>query len=107
VQLKIEAVELDVGVSKLAFELWLWETSDGIAGTITYQTERYDAARIERFVGDYQALLAAVVESPDSSVLALLLTKPPAHDPAPQPQPPAPVAMFGFDLLEEPEVDPT
>ncbi|WP_437275954.1 amino acid adenylation domain-containing protein [Sorangium sp. So ce375] len=101
--LEIEAVELDVGASKLPFELWLWETPDSIAGTVTYQTERYEAARIERFVGDYQALLAAVVASPDTPVLALPLAGQGTRTSAPQPV--APVAMFRFDRIEDPEAD--
>jgi hypothetical protein len=60
------------------FDLTLELTTDGkqIEGTIEYSTDLYDAATVQRMVGQYRKLLDAMVEDPDQLVSAApLLTE--------------------------------
>jgi amino acid adenylation domain-containing protein len=55
----------------------LWETGDGLAGTVDYSTDLFDAATIERLAAHYTNLLVAVAGDPGRRILDLpMLSEP-------------------------------
>ncbi len=71
--LTLERLEADSGTARLDLFLLLWEEGGGLAGTIEYSTDLFDADRMARFAAHYQELLAALT-APD-------LDRPPATAP--------------------------
>ena len=57
--------------SRFDLTLALWEDGDRLAGSVEYNSELFDADRIERLIGHYETLLAAATERPDASISAL------------------------------------
>ncbi|BDI19716.1 hypothetical protein ANSO36C_55180 [Nostoc cf. commune SO-36] len=53
--------------------LTMAETEQGLAGTIEYSTDLFYASTIERMLGHFQVLLAAIVAEPEQSVSSLPL----------------------------------
>ncbi|MFJ9106243.1 amino acid adenylation domain-containing protein [Streptomyces sp. NPDC102405] len=66
----IDQVELepfdygDAAVCRHGIECAMLETDGRLKGRIVYSTQLYEAATVERLVGQFQALLAAVAEDP-------------------------------------------
>ncbi|MBD2199772.1 MULTISPECIES: non-ribosomal peptide synthetase [Calothrix] len=52
------------------------ETEQGLAGTIEYSTDLFNASTIERMLGHFQVLLAAIVAQPEQSLANLPLLTP-------------------------------
>ncbi|MBO4207176.1 non-ribosomal peptide synthetase [Micromonospora echinofusca] len=61
------------GTVKFDLTLTVEDRPDGLRGRITYRTDLYDAARIERLAGQYLTLLAAALDRPDTPVDTLPL----------------------------------
>ncbi|TYR65651.1 amino acid adenylation domain-containing protein, partial [Streptomyces parvus] len=59
------------GTAKFDLTLALFETPDGLAGELEYDTELYDPATVERFAAQYVALLRAVVAAPTTRLSEL------------------------------------
>lgn len=47
---------------------WLWESDDGIRGTLEYNSEIFDHTTLERFSEHYQTLLENAVNNPDAPI---------------------------------------
>ncbi|MEX2964819.1 condensation domain-containing protein, partial [Microbulbifer sp. TYP-18] len=58
-------------VSRFDLTLSLESTEAGIVGAMEYDRDLFDASTIERFLGHYQQLLAAVVEAPECRISRL------------------------------------
>ncbi len=57
-------------------EMHLWQTGKKLRGELTYATDLFDAATIERMVGHFVTLLEAIVADPDQRISELpLLTE--------------------------------
>ncbi|MFI6849133.1 condensation domain-containing protein [Kitasatospora sp. NPDC050467] len=60
-----EEVPVRVRSAKFGLMVTLESTTSGTIGNVEYRADRYDAARIARFVEHYLSLLAAVVRDPE------------------------------------------
>jgi natural product biosynthesis luciferase-like monooxygenase protein len=63
--------EVDNGTSKFDITLDFFEDGDGMAGSIEYNTDLFDAATIERMAGHYRTLVGSVLAEPDRPVGSL------------------------------------
>ena len=59
------------GTAKFDLTLGLGETPEGLVGAMEYNTDLFDAATIDRMLGQFQALLRAVVADPARRVSEL------------------------------------
>ncbi len=69
--LRMEAVEDEGGAAKYDLTLELAEGGDGLAGTISYREELFDAATVERMAEHFAALAAAVAADPGRPLAAI------------------------------------
>jgi amino acid adenylation domain-containing protein len=70
--LELEPVELATDVAKLDLTLAFWHRpGSSLSGWINYSTDLFDTPRIERLLGQYRALLEAVVERPGARLSEL------------------------------------
>ncbi|HEY0543784.1 MAG TPA: condensation domain-containing protein, partial [Pyrinomonadaceae bacterium] len=74
--LTLSGIESDNGTSRFDLNLNAWETEQSITGFLRYRSELFDAASIERFLGHFQNLLAAIVLNPDRRIDELKLLTP-------------------------------
>ena len=49
----------------------MWETEGGLAGSLNYNSDLYDSARIRRVLEDFQSLLDAIVADPEKRIQEL------------------------------------
>jgi amino acid adenylation domain-containing protein len=76
--LAVRRMPVDTGVSKfdMAVTLTADERTGGLNGWLEYNTDLFDAATIDRFVGHYLTLLEGIAANPDARLSALpLLTE--------------------------------
>ncbi|MEK7783920.1 MAG: amino acid adenylation domain-containing protein, partial [Chloroflexota bacterium] len=74
--LTLSPMEAESGVAKFDLTLSLNEGPDGLRGMFEYNTDLFDGATIERLLGHFKKLLAAIVENPNQPVATLpLLTQ--------------------------------
>ena len=66
-----EEVEFDRGIAKFDLTLTLVERGDHIAATMEYNTDLFDAATVERMLGQYQTLLQGIATNPEQRISAL------------------------------------
>jgi amino acid adenylation domain-containing protein len=66
--LKATSILADSGTAKFDLTLYINETNDSAKVTAEYNTDLFEAARIERLVGHYQRLLEEIVADPDKPV---------------------------------------
>ena len=66
-------VESKVLTTRFELELHLWETSEGLAGQVVYNPDRFNAERIVRMVKHYCQLLGEAVRNPDQRLSELPL----------------------------------
>jgi hypothetical protein len=69
--LTMRHIELDKGTSKFDLSLGLAEKAGGLRGVLSYSTDLFDRATIDRLVSRYQMLLAAVAAAPERRLSAL------------------------------------
>ncbi len=75
--LTLERLEFESGTTQFDLSLSMAETAQGLASELTYDTDLFDAATIERMAGHFLRLLAAIAEDPTQRVARLpLLTAP-------------------------------
>ncbi|MBV9790645.1 MAG: amino acid adenylation domain-containing protein [Chloroflexi bacterium] len=75
--LRLEPVELDPGIAKFDLTLTLTEIPAGLVGSFEYNTDLFERTTIERMVGHFQTLVAAIVAEPEQQIDRLpLLTEP-------------------------------
>ena len=65
--------EIDTGTAKYDLTLYLWEDGERLVGNFEYNTDVFDAARIERMVGHLRTLLEAMVADPDRPITQLAI----------------------------------
>jgi non-ribosomal peptide synthetase component F len=61
------------GTSKFDLYLAMIEDSEGLGGTLEYNTDLFDAASMSRMISYFEALLKEVAENPDGELDALSL----------------------------------
>ena len=66
-------VESKVLTTRFELELHLWETSEGLAGQVVYNPDRFNAERIVRMGKHYCQLLGEAVRNPDQRLSELPL----------------------------------
>jgi amino acid adenylation domain-containing protein len=71
--LTMRHIELDKDTAKFDLGLRLAKEAGGLRGGLSYSTDIFDRRTIERLVGQYRELLAAVVAEPDRRLSALPL----------------------------------
>ncbi|HPL30629.1 MAG TPA: amino acid adenylation domain-containing protein, partial [Anaerolineae bacterium] len=71
--LTMRRVESSSGTAKFDLTLFMEEAGDRLGGAVEYNADLFDAATIARFIGHFQALLAAAVADPDGRVARLPL----------------------------------
>ena len=62
--LRLSSVAVDSGASMFDLTLFMWERDQGLSGSVEYNTDLFDAERIERMVGHFQTLLEGIVAGP-------------------------------------------
>ena len=69
--------EVDGGTSKFDLKLSLWETTDGLAGSLEYKTDLFDADTIAKMVEQFEQILCQVTDQPTVKLdeLAAQLTR--------------------------------
>jgi hypothetical protein len=68
---EVEPVAVDIGFSRFDLALELELGSEALGGYFEYDRDLFDSASIEGFEENLRALLAQVVENPDTPILAL------------------------------------
>ncbi|NLG50016.1 MAG: amino acid adenylation domain-containing protein, partial [Chloroflexi bacterium] len=71
--LTLKAMSLESGTAKFDLTLVMAETDEGLAGSVEYNTDLFEAETIRRMVGHLQTLLEGIVAAPDCSVARLPL----------------------------------
>lgn len=74
--LRLNRVEMDLGICKYDLTLELYESANGLSGTFEYNTDLFDEATIERLAEHFAVLLQGITSQPDQPILQLpLLTE--------------------------------
>jgi Condensation domain len=71
--LTIAPVEVSTDTSKFDLTLAMSETGQGLSGSLEYNTDLFDGSTIDRLLGHFQNLIAAVVGNPDQPISELPL----------------------------------
>ena len=69
--IKVAYERIDNQTSDLDLTMHLVEGDTGLIGKLEYNTDLFDESRMNRMLGHFQTLLAAVVENPDCTISAL------------------------------------
>ncbi|OYQ63495.1 hypothetical protein B9G53_16730 [Pseudanabaena sp. SR411] len=69
--LKVEYERINNQTSDLDLTMHLVEGDTGLIGKLEYNTDLFDESRMNRMLGHFQTLLAAIVENPDCTISAL------------------------------------
>jgi amino acid adenylation domain-containing protein/thioester reductase-like protein len=70
-ELTLSPVLVENQTANFDLTLSMVETEQGISGWFEYNTDLFDAARINRMIGHFQTLLAGIVANPDSRLSEL------------------------------------
>ena len=88
--IELTPIEVDTETAKFDLGLNLWETGEGLAGSLIYNTELFDAETARHVAGHFERLLESVAEDPGRRVASLLLwneeERQPSSDVRPQAQ---------------------
>ncbi|WP_375770521.1 amino acid adenylation domain-containing protein [Archangium gephyra] len=71
--LSLEPMEVETGVAKFDLYLSLQPSADGLAGSLEYSTDLFDAGTARRMLGHFSRLLSSAVAHPDWPVSRLPL----------------------------------
>jgi amino acid adenylation domain-containing protein len=71
--LALESVNVEQRMAPFDLTLMMAEADEGLAASMTYNTDLFDAATIQRMLGHYRTLLEQVVADPDQRVSAMSL----------------------------------
>ncbi|HBE18544.1 MAG TPA: non-ribosomal peptide synthetase [Cyanobacteria bacterium UBA11149] len=78
--LTIENFQIDQSTANFDLTLAMWETPQGISGTLEYNTDLFEDATITRILGHFPTLLAGIVANPSQEISTLpLLTAAEKH----------------------------
>jgi amino acid adenylation domain-containing protein len=61
----------DSGISKFDLSLYLTETTEGLSGTIEFNTDLFDSDRIQRMAEHFRVLLESIAHDPDQRLSEL------------------------------------
>ncbi|WP_149403133.1 condensation domain-containing protein, partial [Dictyobacter arantiisoli] len=70
---QIQPLKIESAVSKFDLTLTVAETEQGLAGTLEYSTELFEAETIHRLLGHWKTVLEAVLQHPQTPICALPL----------------------------------
>ncbi|MDY7096043.1 MAG: amino acid adenylation domain-containing protein, partial [Acidobacteriota bacterium] len=74
--LQLSPLDFDESVAKFDLNLAMEEHESAFEGTLEYVTELFDRTTMERFLGHFENLLAAALDSPETPVRDLSLLSP-------------------------------
>ncbi|HWO43962.1 MAG TPA: condensation domain-containing protein, partial [Candidatus Eisenbacteria bacterium] len=69
--IELTPVQIDSAQAKLDLTLFMWESGAGLAGTLNYSTDLFDASTIERMLGDFQRVLERAASHPERAIADL------------------------------------
>ncbi|MCG8346827.1 MAG: amino acid adenylation domain-containing protein [Chloroflexales bacterium] len=72
----LESMPLEYTIAPFDLTLMMAESEDELAGTITYNTDLFDATTVERMAGHFAMLLEGIAADPQGSIAALPLLTP-------------------------------
>ncbi|MGH2507141.1 MAG: non-ribosomal peptide synthetase, partial [Ktedonobacteraceae bacterium] len=78
--LTISNLPMPVQVADFDLTLYMWETTEGLGGTLKYNTDLFDETTLARLTTHYQRVLEALVSCPDQSVADIPLLSPPERE---------------------------
>ena len=70
---KISRMPTQVSTSRFEIEIHLWEAANGLEGQLIYDTDRFEASRIDQMVTHYQRILEVASSEPDRRLSQLEL----------------------------------
>ena len=70
---RLVPLEAESGTSRFDITLLMTEMADGLAGSIQYNSDLFDAATIERLICHFETLLEGVVADPKQPIARLPL----------------------------------
>ena len=73
---EVRRMEVENGTSKFDLSLYAMETAEGLRCVLEYNTDLFDADRMERMAGHWEMLLEGIVAHPEQSVHELPLLTP-------------------------------
>jgi amino acid adenylation domain-containing protein len=71
--LRLVPFDISNDMTRFDLEFHLWEDGGGLAGTLIYNTDLFDAATVAQMLGHYRNLLEGVTADPDTRVAELSL----------------------------------
>ncbi|HEY2737543.1 MAG TPA: condensation domain-containing protein, partial [Thermoanaerobaculia bacterium] len=75
-RLRLAPWDIEEKTTKLDLDLTLVEVPQGLAGSLAYATDLFDASTIDRLLGQFRTLLAGAVADPGRSIAELPLLSP-------------------------------
>jgi len=71
--LTLKSLNFDSKVAQFDLTLHLFDQAEGLTGWFEYSTDLFDCATIQRLIGHFQTLLAAIVDHPQAPISTLPL----------------------------------
>ena len=71
--LQLSVLETERETAKFDITLVMWETAEGMEGTLEYNTDLYEEATMQRLLHHFQTLLEGIVTNPDAQIADLPL----------------------------------
>nr|QEO74045.1 condensation domain-containing protein [uncultured bacterium] len=69
----LQLLGTDSGTSQFDWVVNMWDTEDGLVARLTYNTDLFDAATVERLLQHFECVLDSIVANPDEHISALPL----------------------------------
>ncbi|WP_193197120.1 non-ribosomal peptide synthetase [Nostoc sp. MG11] len=70
--LKLKIIEdIDNGRAKFDLLLTMWESKQGLSGSLEYSTDLFNASAIAKFITDYEIILRAVIAQPQIKFITI------------------------------------
>jgi amino acid adenylation domain-containing protein len=64
-QVELAALDLDIRITRFDLAMLVWEEADHLVGVVEYSTDLFTPTTIQRLLGHWQDLCAALVAAPD------------------------------------------
>jgi amino acid adenylation domain-containing protein len=71
--LQLSVLETERETAKFDISLAMWETAEGLEGSLEYNTDLYEEATMHRLLRHFQTLLEGIVANPDARIADLAL----------------------------------
>jgi amino acid adenylation domain-containing protein len=71
--LQLSVMETERETAKFDISLAMWETAEGLEGSLEYNTDLYEEATMQRLLRHFQTLLEGIVADPDARIADLPL----------------------------------